>query len=1255
MVKVVLFVVVFVISNPISGSFACAEANIPASQFVSLYDLYQFTNGSHWTWRNESLAGNIWNFTSSTANPCFEKWQGINCSTSEPLVIVEVNLASYRLEGFLSDSLGYLVNLTKLDLSGNVLQGVVPSTLGNLVNLQYLEFSNNTLNGTIPTSAANLCQLQHYGMQNNYMNSSIPEIFTCMRDLKFFNVHNNEFSGSIPRSLCGLRNLSWLALDTNAITGHIPPCLGNITSLQGFTIFINQITGPVPNTVGNLVNMEYLYIAFNGLTGTLPSSLGNMRKLRYLNSGTNKLTGTLPPSMGQWTQLQQLLLYDNGFTGSVPDTFGNFSELLLLILSGNRLHGALPASLGKLTRLEYIDLGSNHLTGPIPDSIEGWQQMKIMYLLQNYFSGALPATVGQLWRLQELKLYSNKLSGQLPESIQQMGNLSALLLYDNHLSGNLHHVFNATLHISLSTVQISNNELTGALPTELFRLPALLTVVAVGNCFTGALPENICNATNLRTIALDGLRSAANCRKLLIPGVSSAYQVAQPWSGTLPSCLLSMPLLTTLHLSGNGYTGTIPTVGSLGSTLTGMSLPHNRFTGTIPQNIQQRPWNNLDLSYNRLSGTLSESFAAQLQNDSMQQLQEKFPQTQLTLDNNRLSGRIPHSIVEIANIRVLSSNRFSCRIDRTDLPQHDRDRGNYQCGSSSFNVPFFTWLGLICAAAVVGWVVVLRYRNVSVEPGTATGSMGELASTFLAWLQATDANMVQYQRFLHILKGIVLVNLKVLCYILALLCPLYVCLSIYFGTVKYQSAYIVSAGFLSGKLAVALLFVALVVLVLIFALLYVAVLDDSANSDNSERLISVVNNTRPTRERFAVYAAFLLINFTFVIAVNASYVYVALYESGNALLVVQVLLSFFKLFWNKVCGSYLVRYISNYISGFERSAVELYSKKFMSIQLVVTLFNNIAIPCLVVAVVSPNCFNNAFVTAPKVRAAFEYVDCTTGFTTATDSCTPVITTGNTEYDAPFAYNYQCSATFVTYYAPAFVYLCVTASFLQPIASVVTFALYQRANTGSLLHRYLSYLIPRLFKLPLLENPPVAQRDTFKPIFDANSAMTSVFSLVGILMTFGAVFPPLALALSFTLVSTALFSKAAVGRVILWARAQGADSYLNVIELECREMTNLVLLRNSLRILVVAICWFYTLFLFDTLGDAVGFDHAYWVLIVMPLIPLGFWVCFRIYERAPWVIHSASAVSATGVELQQIAAGQALHAEEATINVLVYTC
>jgi hypothetical protein len=45
-------------------------------------------------------------------------------------------------------------------------------------------------------------------------------------------------------------------------------------------------------------------------------------------------------------------------------------------------------------------------------------------------------------------------------------------------------------------------------------------------------------------------------------------------------------------------------------------------------------------------------------------------------------------------------------------------------------------------------------------------------------------------------------------------------------------------------------------------------------------------------------------------------------------------------------------------------------------------------------------------------------------------------------------------------------------------------------------------------------------------------------------------------------------------------------------------------------LLTVSCWFYTLFLFDTLGDAVGFSKAYWVLIVFPVLPMVLYI-FRV--------------------------------------------
>ena len=51
--------------------------------------------------------------------------------------------------------------------------------------------------------------------------------------------------------------------------------------------------------------------------------------------------------------------------------------------------------------------------------------------------------------------------------------------------------------------------------------------------------------------------------------------------------------------------GSLPDDAPLGSALTNLALSHNLLKGNIPLVFQERPWSELDLSFNRLSGTLS--------------------------------------------------------------------------------------------------------------------------------------------------------------------------------------------------------------------------------------------------------------------------------------------------------------------------------------------------------------------------------------------------------------------------------------------------------------------------------------------------------------------------------------------------------------------------------------------------------------------------------------------------------------------------
>jgi hypothetical protein len=120
----------------------------------------------------------------------------------------------------------------------------------------------------------------------------------------------------------------------------------------------------------------------------------------------------------------------------------------------------------------------------------------------------------------------------------------------------------------------------------------------------------------------------------------------------------------------------------------------------------------------------------------------------------------------------------------------------------------------------------------------------------------------------------------------------------------------------------------------------------------------------------------------------------------------------------------------------------------------------------------------------------------------------------------------------------------------------------------------------------------------------------LITYLGILLTFGVVFPPLAVVMCATMLSVAWQTKLSIGRFLHFAREQSAPQLAEAIDRDCRGAASLVLLHKSIFLIMCFACCFYALFLFDTLGDAVGLSGAYWVLIVMPLFPVALMAAFR---------------------------------------------
>lgn len=158
--------------------------------------------------------------------------------------------------------------------------------------------------------------------------------------------------------------------------------------------------------------------------------------------------------------------------------------------------------------------------------------------------------------------------------------------------------------------------------------------------------------------------------------------------------------------------------------------------------------------------------------------------------------------------------------------------------------------------------------------------------------------------------------------------------------------------------------------------------------------------------------------------------------------------------------------------------------------------------------------------------------------------------------------------------------------------------------------------------------------------EADQLLVSDLIYVGLLFTFGAAFPPLAVALIITLTTRLYLRNVTVGRFVTICIEKRLFTYVDIVEEECRDLPLMETLRKCWLMIVVLSSSFYSLFLFDTLGSSSSSSSSqvpFWIMIVVPGIPciafmLSKWVwvvqCYKEGTRSSAV---AVAVSAGGVK------------------------
>ncbi|XP_073101357.1 receptor-like protein EIX1 [Elaeis guineensis] len=413
-------------------------------------------------------------------------------------------------------------NLRILSLCENNISDGFPTWFWDLKNIYVLNVSHNSMTGQLPTSMGGQ-QYWYLDVSSNNFHGPIPELNTSYQGTVVLS--NNSFSGPIPLSFAKAKYLELFILSHNHINGSIPQFLCNLSSLEVLDLSNNNLSGGIWLFFGRLASLEILDLSNNKLFGEL-QHFRYIPPQKMIDSQEDSKLGHSSDSMACPVNLQSLHLENNMLSGKFPSLLKYCKQLVILDLSENRFSGDLPIWIGESLR---------------------W--LRVLSLRSNFFNNSIPMQLSHLTFLQVLDLGCNNFSGALPPSF---GNFSAMKRMQN--AGKLILSFNAyyTEGILITTkgieieytsvlalimsIDLSDNNLSGIIPSELVNLHGLCSLNLSNNHFTGKIPENIGALRQLESLDL----SMNNL------------------SGMIPSTISSMYSLSHLNLSNNNLSGTIP-------------------------------------------------------------------------------------------------------------------------------------------------------------------------------------------------------------------------------------------------------------------------------------------------------------------------------------------------------------------------------------------------------------------------------------------------------------------------------------------------------------------------------------------------------------------------------------------------------------------------------------------------------------------------------------------------------------------------
>ncbi|CAN1180003.1 Receptor-like protein 47 [Linum perenne] len=437
------------------------------------------------------------------------------------------------------------------------------------------------------TALFSLRYLEYLDLSHNKFNTTIPAALGNLTNLRYLDLSHADFFGPIPASISQLTSLTSLNLSCLNCYLKLEKIAQSLTLLETLRLSFNQLQGPIPRSIFELPSLRVLSLSHNRFRGSVQLSwIQTLQNLTYLNLSYNNLTvdastNNSSPS-STFPQLERLYLRSCNLR-TFPE-FGNRSQLTELDLSDNNINGVVPRWIMESTTLISLNLSHNNLVGL------DVHRFSSVFLL--------------------LDMHDNQLEGNFPF-------IPSPISSTKHLNGSFPTQYFNNQYTRLTFLSLSNNSLTGIIPTSICNLVDLKVVDFSNNYFNGTIPS--CLLKDLRSLYVLDLRG--NMLSGKIPDTfraSSALQTLDlsnnQLQGRIPESLENCNKLEVLDIGNNKITDVFPCIRGIKSSLRVLILRNNLFHGNIWCSYDDSfTWQRLqivDLAFNKFSGVLNAKYLA---------------------------------------------------------------------------------------------------------------------------------------------------------------------------------------------------------------------------------------------------------------------------------------------------------------------------------------------------------------------------------------------------------------------------------------------------------------------------------------------------------------------------------------------------------------------------------------------------------------------------------------------------------------------